>query len=123
MKSFNEISEHHDVSGEAWPNELLGMTVDELLDRLKNIDSVAYEEIEAIISRRMDDIIGNELIDVTGDEMPTFNELDSEQQLINIENKLKQGDITPETRRFLMQKAQELRGDSNDNLDTFAFNG
>lgn len=122
MKSFNEISESHDETGKAWPVELLGMSVDELLDRFKHIDPVVYKELEAIIGRRIDAIIGNEEEGTTDDEMLTFNELDSAQQLSDIEAKLKT-DVSPDTRKFLMQKAQELRGESRGNLDTFTFNG
>ena len=124
MKSFNEMNEDHDVSGSAWPIELLGMTVDELLDRLSKIDEVAYSELEAIIGRRVNDIISAVKMDnSTGSVVPTFNELDNEQQLADIEDKLRSGTLPPDTRRFLMQKAQELKGTQYPNIDTFNFNG
>ena len=111
MKSFKELNEHHDTSGESWPDELLGMSVDELLDRLRNIDQEAYDELESIISRRMDDILGN----AAGG--------DNEKELAEIEARLKSGDLSGDTRKFLMQKAIELKGDKPKDLDNFRFDG
>ena len=109
MKTFDEMNEHHDISGEAWPEEILSMSVDELLDRLEQIDRPAYEEIEDIIKRRMQAIMGNEIAPVE-DELPTFDEIK------DVEDRLR-GDISPETRAALMRKRKELGGEDLDNFE------
>jgi hypothetical protein len=64
MKNWKQIFEHHD---EEWPEEVLAMTIDQLLDKLKSmgLDS-EYETIESILkSHMMNDM---------EQEMPTWDE-------------------------------------------------
>ena len=64
MKNWNQIFEHHD---EEWPEEVLAMTVDQLLDKLKSmgLDS-EYEAIESILKAHM--------MNDMEQEMPTWDE-------------------------------------------------
>ena len=67
MKNWNQIFEHHDAE---WPQELLSMTVDQLLDQLKEkgLDD-EYETIENILKANM-------MMDQK-EEMPTWDEMQS----------------------------------------------
>ena len=67
MKNWNQIFEHHD---EEWPQELLSMTIDQLLDQLKErgLDQ-EYETVENILKANM-------MIDQR-EEMPTWDEMQS----------------------------------------------
>tara|TARA_B100000963_G_scaffold334854_1_gene328445 strand:+ start:18086 stop:18349 length:264 start_codon:yes stop_codon:yes gene_type:complete len=67
MKNWNQIFERHD---EEWPQEILSMTVDQLLDKLKEMNlSDEYSTIENILNTHcMGDSMGM-------DEMPTFDEI------------------------------------------------
>lgn len=69
MKNWNQIFEHHDAE---WPQELLSMTVDQLLDQLKEkgLDD-EYETIENILKANM---MGGE------EEMPTWDEMKARTQ-------------------------------------------
>jgi len=69
MKNWNQIFEHHDAE---WPQELLSMTVDQLLDQLKEkgLDD-EYETIENILKANM---MGGE------EEMPTWDEMKARNQ-------------------------------------------
>jgi flagellar motor switch protein FliM len=68
MKNWNEIFEHHDTE---WPQELLSMTVDQLLDKLKDMQLQSeYDTIEDIL--KMHFMEGE---DSHSDEMPTFDEI------------------------------------------------
>ena len=64
MKNWNQIFEHHD---EEWPEEVLAMTVDQLLDKLKSagLDS-EYETVESILKAHM--------LNDMEQEMPTWDE-------------------------------------------------
>ena len=64
MKNWNQIFEHHD---EEWPEEVLAMTIDQLLDKLKSmgLDS-EYEAIESILKAHM--------MNDMEQEMPTWDE-------------------------------------------------
>ena len=64
MKNWSQIFEHHD---EEWPEEVLAMTVDQLLDKLKSmgLDS-EYEAVESILKAHMMNDIEQ--------EMPTWDE-------------------------------------------------
>ena len=64
MKNWNQIFEHHD---EEWPQELLSMTIDQLLDKLKQKElDTEYQTIENILKANM---MGGE------EEMPTWDEM------------------------------------------------
>ena len=67
MKNWNQIFEHHDAE---WPQELLAMTVDQLLDKLKEmgLDS-EYEAIESILKAHM--------MNDMEQEMPTWDDIQS----------------------------------------------
>lgn len=68
MKNWNEIFEHHDAE---WPQELLSMTVDQLLDKLKDMQLQSeYDTIEDIL--KMHFMKGEAF---HGEEMPTFDEI------------------------------------------------
>lgn len=71
MNNWNKIFEHHD--GE-WPQELLSMTVDQLLDKLKEMQLESeYRTIEDILKMCF---MGNSEMDTnTVEEMPTFDEI------------------------------------------------
>ena len=66
MKNWNQIFEHHDAE---WPQELLSMTVDQLLDQLKErgLDQ-EYETIENILKANMMS---------AEEDMPTWDEMQS----------------------------------------------
>lgn len=64
MKTWNKVFEHHD---DEWSQETLSMTIDQLLDRLKEMQR--YEEYDAVENIIKDNIE----IDDSG--MPTFDEL------------------------------------------------
>ncbi len=74
MKNWKQLFEHHD---EEWPEELLTMTVDQLLDKLKlmGLDS-EYETVESILK-------GSIMID---DEsgLPTFDEIIKEDPMASM---------------------------------------
>lgn len=51
MKNWNQIFEHHD---EEWPQELLSMTIDQFLDKLKEKElNTEYEAVEDILKMHM----------------------------------------------------------------------
>ena len=65
MKNWKQIFEHHDAE---WPQELLSMTVDQLLDKLKDMQLDAeYDTIENILKTHC--------VEDSMDEMPTFDEI------------------------------------------------
>jgi hypothetical protein len=65
MKNWNKIFEHHD---DEWPQETLSMTVDQLLDKLKEMN--LHNEYDAIENILKDNIMIEE-----DPEMPTFDEI------------------------------------------------
>tara|TARA_R110000868_G_scaffold230959_1_gene484238 strand:+ start:816 stop:1100 length:285 start_codon:yes stop_codon:yes gene_type:complete len=65
MKNWNKIFEHHD---DEWPQEMLSMTVDQLLDKLKEMN--LHNEYDAIENILKDNIMIEE-----DPEMPTFDEI------------------------------------------------
>lgn len=67
MKNWNQLFEHHDYE---WPQELLSMTIDQLLDKLreKGLDK-EYEMIENILKANM--------MDSEEENMPTWDEIQS----------------------------------------------
>ena len=67
MKNWNQIFEHHD---EDWSQELLSMTLDQLLDKLKEkgLDT-EYQTVEDILKMHM--------MDQGKDSMPTWDEMKS----------------------------------------------
>ena len=65
MKNWNKIFEHHD---DEWPQETLSMTVDQLLDKLKEMN--LHNEYDAIENILKDNIMIDDDY-----EMPTFDEL------------------------------------------------
>lgn len=71
MKAWNKIFEHHDAE---WPQELLSMTIDQLLDKLKEMQLDAeYDTIENILKMHL---MENPAIDdEVSNEMPTFDEI------------------------------------------------
>jgi hypothetical protein len=74
METWNKIFEHHD---DEWSQETLSMTVDQLLDRLKEMQR--YEEYEAIENIIKDNI---EIEDESG--LPTFDELMDDDPLSDV---------------------------------------
>lgn len=67
MKNWKEIFEHHDAE---WPQELLSMTVDQLLDKLKDMQLDAeYDTIENILKTHC---MGDSM---DMDYTPTFDEI------------------------------------------------
>ncbi len=69
MKTWNKLFEHHD---EEWPQELLSMTVDQVLDKLKEMQlDTEYSAIENILRTCF-----TEGPMVSADEeIPTFDEI------------------------------------------------
>lgn len=65
MKNWNKIFEHHD---DEWPQETLSMTVDQLLDKLKEMN--LHNEYDAIENILKDNIMIDD-----DSEMPTFDEI------------------------------------------------
>jgi hypothetical protein len=71
MKSWNKIFEHHD---EEWPQEILSMTVDQLLDKLEEMQLDAeYSTIENILKMHL---MENPTVDVEiSNKIPTWDEI------------------------------------------------
>lgn len=124
MKTFNELNEHHDAD---WPSELLSMSLDELLDKLKKVDQTAYEEVESILKRRVGDLIGTWATDEEGDEVSSFDEMmlkdtgvkrsEAAMEIDELKAALKRTN-NPETERLLRAKIKELESnDSSFGLD------
>ena len=71
MKNWKQIFEHHDAE---WPQELLSMTVDQLLDKLKDMQLDAeYSTIENILKMHL---MENPTVDVEiSNKIPTWDEI------------------------------------------------
>lgn len=95
-----KLSRLNETHGTNLPQELLSMTVKDMLDRIEGIDTIGdteYEAIELILNALSDDVIGynreqdlssegsvegnnnDEEVDFTeeDDEVPTFSDIDS----------------------------------------------
>jgi hypothetical protein len=71
MKAWNKIFEHHDTE---WPQEILSMTVDQLLDKLEEMQLDAeYSTIENILKMHL---MENPTVDVEiSNKIPTWDEI------------------------------------------------